>query len=123
MTPAPEERAEEISKTPWRYSSADGTIRDAKDKVVAFLSQGFEIGAANGALMAAAPEMREEIRRLREVLKPFANYAAWVAEHHPGWDHDDFSVGLPDGFFAKTGADKLGAFRAALCALKSEDRS
>ena len=60
-----------------------------------------------------------EIARLREALMPFAEYAAWVSENHPGWDHDDFSVGLPDGMFSGSDADRLGPYRRARAALKA----
>lgn len=28
---------------------------------------------------------------LLDVLKPFADYASHIAQHHPGWDHDQFT--------------------------------
>ena len=58
------------------------------------------------------------IKALEAALIPFAKYAAWVAANHTGWDHDDFSVGLPDGIFANSGADVLGPFRRARALLE-----
>src|SRR5580700_9886781 len=49
-----------------------------------------------------AASLRALLAEAEEGMEPFAEYAAWVAEHHPGWDHDAFEVGIPDGMFAKT---------------------
>jgi hypothetical protein len=37
---------------------------------------------------------RAEIERLKEGLRPFAEAANFVAENHPGWDHDRFNFEL-----------------------------
>jgi hypothetical protein len=52
-------------------------------------------------------------RRRGDALRPFAKYAAWVSENHPGWDHDDFCVTLRDGKFSGMEANRLGAYRRA----------
>ena len=49
----------------------------------------------NRALKAEATisALEAENKRLREALEPFARFAEFVAENHPGWDHDEFDIG------------------------------
>ena len=56
-------------------------------------------------------EAAEEIERLRAALEPFAAFAEYVAKNHPGWDHDEFTVGR---------GLTLEPFRAAHAALKEK---
>lgn len=55
-----------------------------------------EDGVMVGVSRQAVVETLAEIEQLREALKPFAVYAAGIAEDHPGWDHDNFDFQLPD---------------------------
>lgn len=72
----------------------------------------YQRDAADARTAAAAA--RED--RLREALKPFADYAERIARDHPGWDHDGFSFSLPD-----EGAPTMREFRAARAALAPEE--
>lgn len=60
-------------------------------------------------------EMYEEIQRLREALKPFADFAEHCANEHPGWDHDGFTVDVR--LTESCGFPKMDAFRRARAAL------
>jgi hypothetical protein len=50
-------------------------------------------------------------------LEPFAKYADAVAKDHPGWDHDGFSIGLPDALAYPEVDGTLRPFRRARTAL------
>jgi hypothetical protein len=61
----------EISKTPWRYDAQSKCVVAANDLIVARVMSWSSPsnGDNEGALMASAPELREEVRRLREALE------------------------------------------------------
>lgn len=48
--------------------------------------------AAAGDTLARAEAAERLSARQLEALKPFSDFAAFIAKHHPGWDHDKFLV-------------------------------
>jgi hypothetical protein len=57
-----------------------------------------------------------EAEKLRDALKPFADYAEYIATERPGWDHDEFYIsGQPSQM------PKLGAFRRAREVIRKQD--
>ena len=44
-------------------------------------------------MRATISALEAENKRLREGLEPFARFGEFVAETHPGWDHDEFDIG------------------------------
>lgn len=65
-------------------------------------------------LVARVREVVAERDEAREALKPFAEFAAFIAEKRPGWDHDDFPIITMD---ALAGCMHMFAFRRARQAL------
>lgn len=75
----------EGTKGNWSYSQETGTIRGEGGLLAELLINGSEDD--NGALMAAAPELLEALRQLRDYVEdtyPTKEYGyAWAAESHP----------------------------------------
>lgn len=67
------------------------------------------------ASLPRPPEEKGE-ERLREALKPFADFAEWVATNHPGWDHNEFELQQHDFPYALS----MAWFREARAALHPE---
>ncbi len=70
-----------------------------------------ELSRAHKAAAARIAELEAERDRLKAALRPFADYADLATREHPGWDHDEFKVPVPDFVF------RMAVFRAARAAL------
>lgn len=66
-------------------SEKDAEIERLQDRVTRA-----EAAMENEALITR--DQAYEIERLRAALKPFADFAEFVAANHPGWDHDHFTI-------------------------------